>query len=153
MRLPRKYSFYKGYALFVKKALRKPLFQRFLRWLLKRENIDKRLIKEVQIKVFPFQKKNGNNLAGKWNRGGNIFIFPKSYEFYGKLVAKHGNEVAHSYVKCRARATLIHEILHAKYSSDEQRVRRLTERYFTLYARNPRTDNFGSIVSKILFKR
>ena len=135
----KRHSFYKGYAIFVGKALRKPLFQRFLRWLLKKENIDESLIEEVRIKVLPFQKKNGNNLAGKWNRRGNISIFPKSYEFYGKLLAKHGNEIAHSYVKCRARATLIHEILHAKYSRDEKKVRKLTERYFTLYARDPRT--------------
>ena len=103
--------------------------------------------------VFPFQKKNGNNLAGKWNKCGNISIYPKSYEFYGKLVARHGNKIARSYVRCRARATMIHEILHAKYSSDEERVRRLTERYFTLYARNPRTENCESIISEILFKQ
>jgi len=154
MQFPKKHtSFYKGYALFVKKILGKPLFQRFLRWLLIRENIDKSLIKEVQINVFPFQKKNGNNLAGKWNKCGNISIYPKSYEFYGKLVARHGNKIARSYVKCRARATMIHEILHVKYSSEEERVRRLTERYFTLYARNPRTENSESIISEILFKQ
>ncbi|UCB61296.1 MAG: hypothetical protein JSW72_04405 [Candidatus Bathyarchaeota archaeon] len=150
---PKKHSFYKGYALFVTKTLRTPLFQRFLRWLLIKENIDKRLIEEVQIRVYPFQKKNGNNLAGKWNQRGNISIFPKSYEFYGKLKARHGNKIAHSYVKCRARATLIHEILHAKYFSDEERVRRLTKRYFTLYAKNPKTEELKSIVSTILFKQ
>lgn len=154
MQFPKKHaSFYICYAFFVKKTLNKFLFQRFLRWLLVRENIDKSLIKEVQIRVFPFQKKNGNSLAGRWNRCGNIFIFPKSYEFYRKLVAKHGNKSARSYVKCRARATLIHEILHAKYSSDERMVRRLTERYFTLYAKNPRTEDFKNIISKILFKQ
>jgi hypothetical protein len=129
------------------------LFQRFLRWLLIRENIDKCQIKEVQIRVFPFQKKNGNKLAGKWNRCGHVFIFPKSYEFYRKLATIHGEKIAYSYVKCRARATLIHEILHAKYSSDEEKVRRLTERYFALYARNPRTENLDSIISKILFRQ
>lgn len=152
MQYPKKRSFYEGYALFVKNTLRKPLFQRFLRWLLTKENIDKNLIEEVQIRVFPFQKKNGNNLAGRWNQHGNISIFPKSHEYYRKLVAKHGNEFAHSYVKCRARATLIHEILHAKYSSDEKKVRRLTKRYFTLYAKNPKTEDFKSLVSTILFK-
>ncbi len=149
---PKNQSFYKGYALLVKRTLRKPLFQGFLRWLLRRENIDKSLIDEVQIKVFPFQKGNGNTLAGKWNKHHGISIFPKSYEFYRELVEKHGNGVAHSYVKCRARATLIHEILHTKYSSDEERVRRLTKRYFTLYAKDPRTEDFGSLVSTILFK-
>ncbi len=149
---PSKQSFYKGYALFVKKTLRKPLFQRFLRWLLLKENIDKRLIEEVHIKVFPLQKKNGNTLAGKWNRCGIISIFPKSSNFYRRLVEKHGSRVAYSYVKSRARAALIHEILHIKYSSDEKSVRRLTEKYFTLYSRNPRTESTESIVSAILFR-
>ena len=146
-------AFYKSYADYVKKTLNKTLFQRFLRWLMKKENIDNNLIKDVQIRIFPSQKKNGNKLAGKWNKHGNIFIFPKSYEFYKKLEKKHGRKTAHSYVKCRARATLIHEILHAKYSSDEDKVRKLTESYYNLYAGNPRTENFKKVVSKILFQQ
>jgi len=154
MQFPEKHAFfYKGYALFVKKTIRKFSFQRFIRWLLKRENIDESQIKGVHIGVFPFQNKNGNGLAGRWSKCGNISVFPRSYEFYRKLVAKHGKKTARSYVKCRARATLIHEILHAKYSSDEKRVRRLTERYFTLYARNPITENFESVIYKILFNQ
>ena len=74
-------------------------------------------------------------------------------EFYGKLVAKHGAKLAHTYVRCRARAALIHEILHIKYSSDEERVRRLTKEYFEFYARDLRIENARSIVSIILFKR
>jgi len=56
-------------------------------------------------------------------------------------------------VKGRARATLIHEILHAKYASDEARVRSLTEWYLSLYARNPKTDDVEDIVFEILFKQ
>jgi len=153
MLIPKKHVFfYRGYAFFVRKALRKPLFQRFLRWLLKRENIDKRLIKGIQIKVLPVQNKNGNSLAGRRNRHGNIFIFPKSFEFYRELASKHGSEIARSYVKSRACATLIHEILHVKYSSDEERVRRLTERYFNVYVRNPKTEDFENVIFEILFK-
>jgi hypothetical protein len=144
-------SFYKSYAFFVKKNLKKPLFQRFLRWLLKKESIDESLIKDVQIKVLPFKKKNGNSLAGKWNRRGSIFIFPKSLEFYRKLTEKRGSKIARSFVKVRARATLIHEILHAKYSNYEEKVRRLTERYLHIYNRNPKTDDVENVVFDILF--
>ncbi|MDH5795599.1 MAG: hypothetical protein OEZ24_05765 [Candidatus Bathyarchaeota archaeon] len=154
MQYPRRHIlFYRSYASFVKKSLRKSLFQRFLRWLLKRENIDRSLIKDVQIKTLPFQRENGNSLAGKWSRHGEISVFPKSLEFYRKLSARHGSDIARAYVKGRAWATLIHEILHAKYSSDEARVRRLTERYFSIYARNPKTEDIESVVFEILFKQ
>lgn len=152
MQIPeRDVFFYRNYSFFVRKTLREPLFQRFLRWLLKREKINNSVISGIQIKVLPFQKKNGNKLAGKWNRHGNILIFPVSFELYRKLVLKHGKEIARSYAKSRACATLIHEILHAKYSNDEERVRRLTERYFSIYARNPKTEDFESVIFEILF--
>jgi hypothetical protein len=152
IRIPKNHRFfYRGYAFFVRKTLRKPLFQQFLRWLLKRENIDKGLIKDVQIRVLPYHKENGNSLAGRRKRDGRIFIFPKSFKFYKGLEAKHGSEVAHSYIRSRAWATLIHEILHAKYSSDEERVRKLTERYFNIYARSPKTEEFDNVIGDILF--
>ncbi len=154
VRVPKRHMFYyDGYAVFVEKALRKPLFQRFLRWLLKREKIDKNSIGNIQIRVLPYEKDNGNSLAGRRTKKGNIFIFPKNVGFYRELVAKYGSEIALSYVKGRAWATLIHEILHAKYSSDEERVRRLTERYLNAYVRNPKTEDFDDIALGILFKR
>ncbi len=154
LQMPRKHvSFYRRYAFFVGNTLRKPLFQRFLRWLLKTENIDKRLIANIQIEVLPYQKKNGNSLAGRRSRDGNILIFPKSFEFFKELVAKHGPEITRSYVKSRACATLIHEILHAKYASDEEKVRRLTKRYFGVYAKSPKTEDFDNVIFTILFKQ
>jgi hypothetical protein len=152
--LPNGYvSFYRKYASFVAKALSKPLFQSFLSWLLKRENIDKNSIQDIQVWVFPFHKENGNSLAGKIINKCKILIFPKSAKFYRKLVTQHGSEIAHSYVKSRACATLIHEILHSKYSSDEERVRELTERYFNIYARSEKTEDLESVVFEILFKQ
>jgi hypothetical protein len=151
-RIPKEHMFfYTGYASFVGKALRKPIFQRFLRWLLKRENIDKHLIKDIKIRILPYQKDNGKSLAGRRKRNGSISIFPKSLQFYRGLKAEHGSEIARTYVKSRAWATLIHEILHAKYSSDEERVRRLTERYFSIYVGNPKTGDFDSVILEILF--
>lgn len=147
-------DFYRKYASFVAKTLQKPLFQRFVRWVLKRENIDKRLVQDIQVRVFPFQKKNGNSLAGRW-RGdeGKILIFPRSFAFCTELAGQHGSEVTRSYLKSRALATLIHEILHAKYSSDEERVRRLTERYFSIYTSNPKTIDFEKVIFEKLFRK
>jgi len=147
-------DFYKKYASFVSKTLKKPLFQRFIHWILKREHIDKSLVQDIQVRVFPFRKKNGNSLAGRW-RGdaGKIFIFPRSFEFCKELAGQHGSEITRSYVKSRALATLIHEILHAKYSSDEERVRRLTERYFSIYANHPKTMDFERVVFEKLFRK
>ncbi len=154
MQYPKRHlHFYKSYAFFVRKSLRKSLFQQFIRWLLKRENIDRSLIKDVQISVLPLQKENGNSLAGKWTKHGEISVFPKSLKFCRRLSARHGTAIARAYVKGRAWATLIHEILHAKYFSDEARVRSLTERYFSIYARNPKTEDIESVVFKILFKQ
>jgi hypothetical protein len=147
-------NFYEKYASFVSNTLKKPLFQRFVHWILKRENIDKSLVQDIQIRVFPLHNKNGNSLAGRW-RGdaGKIFIFPKSFEFCKELAGEHGSEITRSYVKSRALATLIHEILHAKYSSDEERVRKLTERYFSIYTSNPKTIDFESVVFEKLFRK
>jgi hypothetical protein len=146
-------SFYKSYASLVKKNLQKSIFQRFLHWLLKKEDIDKSQIQNVQIRVLPFQNKNGNSLAGRWDKRGSIFVFPRSLEVYRKLAASHGSEIARSYVKVRARATLIHEILHVKYFDDEEKVRRLTEKYLSIYARNQKTEDVDSVIFDILFKQ
>ncbi len=147
-------NFYRKYASFVIKTLKKPFFQKFLRWLLKREKIEASVVKEIQVRVFPFQKKNGNTLAGRWNSKGEIYIYPRSLKVYKDLTAEHGSETARFYVKCRALAALIHEILHSKYSSNEEKVRKLTKRYFNMYVRNSKTQypNKNTIL-QMLFKQ
>jgi hypothetical protein len=83
--------------------------------------------------LFPSRKKNGNGLAGKYNGKGEIFIYPKRLEFCRKLIQNDGKEKVYSYLKNRARATLIHELLHVKYSSDEEKVRELTREYLNMF--------------------
>ncbi len=146
--------FYRKYASFVTKALKKPLFQRFLRWLLRREKIDASMVKEIQVRVFPLEKENGNSLAGRWNSRGEIHIYPRRLETFRDLAVEHGSEAARSYVKCRALAALIHEILHSKYSSNEEKVRRLTKRYFNIYIRSSKTQHLNkNTVLEMLFKQ
>ena len=118
------------------KSLKKQLFQNFIKWILKRENIKKDKIKNVQIRMFPFVKENGNSLAGKCNGKGEVFLYPKRQKSCKKITQKISSKGFLKYLKGRARATLIHELLHLKYESDEQRVKVLTKKYYSFFRKN-----------------
>ena len=141
--------FYTKYAAFVLKVLRKPRFQKFLKWILRREKIEEDMVEDVQVRFFPFQKENGNGLAGRYKSEGRILIFPKRFEFCQELMQEHGKEKALSYIEKRAQATLIHEFLHAKYAGDEEKVRKLTKKYFNIFSEN--SENAYEL-SRMLFK-
>ncbi len=146
-------TFYMRYASVVFKTLRRHPFQRFLHWILKKENIDEYMVSSVRIMTFPFQKDNGNVLAGRCNSKGEIRIYPKKLEFCRKLKQKSGKEKLHAYIKSRARAALIHELLHVKYSDDEETVRELTRKYFHIFTRHQNIQNpDGTEISKMLFR-
>jgi hypothetical protein len=125
--------FYTKYASVVSTTLRNPLFQRFLNWMIRRENIEKRSVKDIQVRVFPFQKENGKTLAGRCNREGVILLFPKRRKFLQKKAGDNGKDNVWFYIKSRARAALIHELLHVKYDSNEHKVRQLTKKYFGMF--------------------
>jgi hypothetical protein len=140
--------FYAKYASVTLKALENPLFQRFLDWIMRRENIEERMVASVQVELFPFRGENGKGLAGKFSSGGEIAIYPKRLEFCRRLVRDFEKEMVYFYIKARAKATLIHEVLHAKYSNDEAKVRRLTRKYFTIFTRHQNAGNVN--VSRIV---
>ena len=147
-------QFYTNYATAVSETLRKPLFQKFLNWIIKRENIEKRAVKDIQVRVFPFQKKNGRSLAGRCNNEGVILIFPKRRSFLQKKMQIHKKEKVRFYLKNRARAALIHELLHLKYESNEGKVRQLTKKYFGMFIRHQdvnaeRADKIQSILFSV----
>jgi len=129
-------QFYTDYASAVSETLRKPLFQTFLNWIIKKENIEKKAVKDIQVRVFPFQKKNGRSLAGRCNNKGVILIFPKKRSFLQKKMRVHKKEKLRFYLKSRARAALIHELLHLKYEGNEGKVRQLTKKYFNIFIRH-----------------
>ncbi len=133
--------FYEKYASVVSVTLRKPLFQRFLNWMIRRENIDKKSVKDIQVRVFPFQKENGKALVGRCNREGVILLFPKRRRFLQKKVGDHGKDRLWFYIKSRARAALIHELLHVKYEGNERIVRQLTKKYFGIFVRHGNVSN------------
>jgi len=126
-------KFYTKYASVTFKTLNQPLFQRFLDWMMQRENIEKHRITNVQVRIFPFRSENGNGLAGKFNGKGKIAIYPKRLEFCRRLVQDFEKETVYFFIKARAMATLIHELLHVKYLHDEDKVRRLTRKYFSIF--------------------
>jgi len=144
--------FYTNYASAVSETLRKPLFQKFLDWIIKREKIEKRAVKDIQVRVFPFQKENGKSLAGRCNNDGVILIFPKRRSFLQKKMQDYKKEKVRFYLKSRAMAALIHELLHLKYKSNESKVRQLTKKYFSIFIRhqNMNTQKMYSI-QKMLF--
>lgn len=126
-------QFYTNYASAIFETLRKPLFQKFITWIVKREQIEKKAVKDIQVRVFPFQKENGRSLAGKCSSEGVILIFPKKLSFLQKKLQIHKKEKVRFYLKSRAMAALIHELLHLKYESNESKVRKLTKKYFRIF--------------------
>jgi len=147
-------GFYMKYASFVFRTLRRPSFQKFLCWMLRKENIEEPMIRDVHVRVFPFQRKNGNGLAGNCSTNeGKIQIFPKTLKFCQKLRQKFGKDKFILYVRSRARAALIHELLHLKYANDEEKVRELTKEYFAVFTQNRSTQNSHvSSIYNMIFK-
>jgi hypothetical protein len=144
--------FYKNYASVVSETLRKPMFQRFLDWVIKREKIEKNAVKDIQVRVFPFRKENGKSVAGRCNNEGVILIFPKKRSFLKKKMQYHKKEKVRFYLKSRAMAALIHELLHVKYDSNESKVRKLTKKYFSIFIRHQNMNTQkAQYIQKILF--
>jgi len=129
-------GFYMNYSSFVFRALRRPSFQRFLQWMLRRERIEAQMVGAVDVKVFPFRRKNGKGLAGNCDTArGKIRIYPKTMKFCREFTQKFGKSTLLMYAGSRARAALIHELLHLKYATDEKRVRELAKNYFFAFTR------------------
>jgi hypothetical protein len=130
------FSFYERYSCFTLKALRKTSYQQFLRRMLASENIEETAVNTIDIKVYPAPRKNGNNVAGRCNVfRGRILIYPRTIKFCNVFRKKFGKDTLFAYAGNRARAALIHELLHLKYASDEEKVRELTKTYFSAYSK------------------
>ena len=146
-------QFYTDYASAVSDTLKKPLFQKFLRWIMKREKIERIAVTDIQVRVFPFKKENGKTLAGRCNTDdGVILIFPKKRSFFRKKLQNHKKEKIRFYLKNRAMAALIHEILHIKYDDNESKVKYLTRKYFGIFIRHQTPDvHKAHAIQKMLF--
>ena len=139
-------NFYLKYSSFVFKVLKKPTFQKFLRWMLKKEKIAEHAVSAVQVKVLPFVRKNGKGVAGKCNTArGRIRIYPKPIKFCQVFKQKFGRNTLLAYAGNRARAALIHELLHLKYAEDEKTVRELAKDYFGIFTQKQCSQSASSV--------
>ena len=139
-------KFYLKYSSFVFKALKKPSFQKFLCWMLKKEKIEEQKVRTVQVKVLPFKRKNGNGVAGKCNTAqGRIRLYPKTIKFCQIFRQKFGRNNLLTYTGNRARAALIHELLHLKYAKDEKTVREQAKEYFCIFTQKQCTQSARSL--------
>ncbi|MCW4000615.1 MAG: hypothetical protein NWE93_10280 [Candidatus Bathyarchaeota archaeon] len=125
-------GFYLKYSRFTLKALNKNIFQEFLSDMLNIERIPQKNIDSISIEILPAPRKNGLTIAGKCNTiNGKIRIYPKPLKFCDAFRKEYGQYLLVEYAGNRARAALIHELLHLKYGSDEVRVRKLTKQYYS----------------------
>ncbi len=148
------YHFYCRYSRFTLKALRKHPFQEFLNNMLKTEKIEQSTINSVKIEFFPAPRKNGFTIAGRCNRfRGKIRIYPKTFKFCSTFSRKYGKDTLVSYAGNRARASLIHELLHLKYKSDEEKVRELTKTYFCAFTEGFTKNSPSISVFNLIFTR
>ena len=117
--------------------------------VIKKEDIEANIVKNVRVMVLPYLKNNGNSIAGKFKTKGEILIYPRKMSFLQKLIQTYENEKTHLYIKYRAIATLMHELLHLKYLNDEENVRKLTKMYFNLFTESQ--DVNKQAIHKMLF--
>ena len=111
------------------------------------ENIEEKIVNTVDIKIFPAPRKKGFNIVGKCDTfRGRICIYPKTFNYCYAFRKKYGKNYLFSFVGNRARAALIHELLHLKYISDEKKVQELTGIYFSEYIQK-RFDKNSNLIS------
>lgn len=128
--------FYSKYSCFILRALNKVSFQKFLGFMLTFENIEQMNVNSVDVEVFPSRGENGRCIAGKCNTlSGRIRIYPKPVKFCVAFSKEFGKSILFKYAGNRARAALIHELLHLKYANNEEKVQQLTKVYFSAYTR------------------
>jgi hypothetical protein len=140
------FGFYAKYSRFILKALKKSSFQDFLQFMFLAENIEEKIVDTVEIRVLPAPRKNGFNLVGKCDTfRGRIRIYPKSFNYCNAFSKKYGRDCLFAFVGNRAKAALMHELLHLKYVGDEKKVRELTASYFSEYLKKQLNKNFNWI--------
>ncbi len=148
------FDFYMKYSYFVVRVLEVPSFQQFLCWMLKKENIEEQIVRSVYVTIFPLRRKNGKGLAGNCDVGkGKIRIYPKSRKFCRVFTQRFDKKTLMAYAGNRARAALIHELLHLKYVADEQKVRALTRDYFFAFTHSQSVNSSRALhVYTMIFK-
>jgi hypothetical protein len=146
--------YYLNYSSFVFKVLEKRSFQEFVHWMMKKESIDVKSVTRVTVRVLPLKGGSGKTIAGRCAPAqGRIWIYPKTVNFCKRFKRKFGREILLHYAGSRARAALIHELLHLKYNDDERKVRELCRNYFGLFRRKQiGKTSFAQCICAMIFK-
>jgi hypothetical protein len=146
--------YYLNYSSFVFKVLEKRSFQEFVHWMMKKESIDVKSVTRVTVRVLPLRGESGKTIAGRCAPAqGRIWIYPKTVNFCKRFKRKFGREILLHYAGSRARAALIHELLHLKYNDDERKVRELCRNYFGLFRRKQiGKTSFAQCICAMIFK-
>ena len=147
----KKRNHYKNLARYTFKILKDPMFQHFIYEIIHKENIPTNKVTDIQVKTFPLKKNNGHWLVGRCNKKGVISIFPKELGVLQNLRKKWRDNKVNFFIKCRARATFIHELLHIKYSGKEREVRKLTEKYFKTFIQHKNLEQNRQTIIDTLF--
>jgi hypothetical protein len=129
-------GYYQKYAAVTHKILNKRSFRSFVKWMLTKENIQRQKITRVEVMMFPTRNERGNWLVGTISRRGEIHLYPKRKESCLRLMEEFERDKVFFYIKARAMAALIHEVLHLKYADDENTVRQKTEKYLHTFVRH-----------------
>jgi len=91
-------------------------------------------------------RKNGKGIAGNCDTArGRIRIYPKTTKFCQTFKQKFGRNTLLVYAGNRARAALIHELLHLKYAEDEKTVRALAKDYFCIFTQKQSAQSAPSL--------
>lgn len=145
-------DFYLRYSRFTLKALNKKVFQDFLSDMLEIEKISPKSIGGITIEILPAPRKKGLTIAGKCNiANGEIRIYPKPLKFCHSFRKEYGQYLLVEYAGNRARAALIHELLHLKYGGDELGVRKLTKQYYFQLINNEYARSKALHMCKLIF--
>jgi len=145
-------DFYLRYSRFTLKALNKKVFQEFLSDMLEIEKISQKSVGSISIEILPAPRKNGLTIAGKCNIvNGEIRIYPKPLKFCHAFRKEYGQCLFVKYAGNRARAALIHELLHLKYGGDEVGVRKLTKQYYSQLIKNEYASSKALHMCKLIF--
>jgi hypothetical protein len=105
--------------------------------MLKKERIEQQTVRTVQINVLPLRGKKGKGIAGNCDAArGRIQIYPKTINFCQIFKEKFGRDALLLYAENRARAAIIHGLLHLKYIEDEKRLENYPRNIFVSSLKN-----------------
>ena len=149
-------KFYYDYSELVYSDLSREVVQNYIKYIIKTERIDTSKITEIKIMRFPFgnstaemsdveekQRPPGITIGRYISTSGIIDIYPPEFPRDSQISwLKEHKEASYYFTLFEPLRTIIHELLFAKYLSDEDTVNNLTNKYMRRFERQ----TFGGII-------